>query len=547
MSNQTNRNKFWFKLALVGFCIVLSLGCLVALIPTILTTKWGQSAFFDIINTRIPGKFMAESISLSWSDKQVVHGLQLYDPNENLVISIQQLTMDCPLLSLALEDTQSLKHMELTGLNGKITSNESGISNLQQALGLPGFESFSATPFDEMKLSNISAQVSLLPQRDLVFHITGEVHTKGKISAIDIDAIVERGQFAEGIKITKANIKDLPVAFIEQLAALKNPPLARALASFPEANVNVFLDQSKGKEKFLKANIKGPTISMNLDATIHQDVLILNSPFLAEFTLNPQIGESVFQEFIPLFRGLIRTENPVRIAIDPKGFSCPILESDVRSILDQIKIDSMEIDLGKAVFSDKSELRNLLFFLDSRKEKGIEVWFTPIYGRMAAGVIYLQRFDLLAANKFPVAVWGKIDLPKDHMHMTLGISGASLQSVTGISKIDKDYMMQIPLKGSIRDPNIDKTKMAAQIAALAATFAGNEKGLLIGAALGLASGSSKEEAPPPPSTQPFPWASQDEAKNAAVPSADPEKKENSSRSLKSLRKEAQKALKNLFQ
>lgn len=90
--------------------------------------------------------------------------------------------------------------------------------------------------------------------------------------------------------------------------------------------------------------------------------------------------------------------------------------------------------------------------------------------------------------------------------MVVGLSGRALQSAFRVKVPDPDYMMQFPLRGSIGDAGIDKSRAATRIAALTAQAAGGPHGLVLGTVLGIASGVFSDPKPPAPTTDPLPWA-----------------------------------------
>ena len=88
--------------------------------------------------------------------------------------------------------------------------------------------------------------------------------------------------------------------------------------------------------------------------------------------------------------------------------------------------------------------------------------------------------------------------------MVIGISGAALGEAFKLSGIPGSYMLQLPLKGPLNNPSIDKTKATARLSALVAQSRGGPHGAVIGTVLDIASGSLTEGAIPEPSTNPQP-------------------------------------------
>ncbi|MCC7146076.1 MAG: hypothetical protein IT443_06485 [Phycisphaeraceae bacterium] len=131
------RRRRWLKRILLGLAtlVVLSL-LLVLLLPTLLSTSAGTSWALGFADGRIPGAIKVKSLSLAWFGGQKIEGLSLLDPKGEEVIKLAEL--DAPGLSLfsVLSGNTDWGTITLTGLDGTVRQDESGVTNLQQALGL---------------------------------------------------------------------------------------------------------------------------------------------------------------------------------------------------------------------------------------------------------------------------------------------------------------------------------------------------------------------------------------------------------------------------
>lgn len=292
----------------------------------------------------------------------------------------------------------------------------------------------------------------------------------------------------------------------------------------------------------IQAKLKGENGSLILDAMINDGTLTLNRPFEVEVAATPQLGKSILQDVIPILSGVVKTEKPIRITIDPKEFYVSIKDFTPENI----QIGQATIDLGKIEFTNDGELASVLSLLNPPAHKNLSVWFTPLYVKMKKGSLKLQRMDMLLLNQYPIAIWGKVNFLKDNVNLTIGLTGTALNNALNLSSLDDNYMLQIPFMGRIGEASIDKAKATTRISALVAQNQGSPQGYIIGTVLGIAGGSLTEEEPPKPTTNPLPWESiMIKDKKIASQEASP-KKHKSNNPIKVIEKGAIQLLDNIF-
>lgn len=112
-------------------------GILIFFTPALLSTKWGNERFVEVLNTRIPGRIVIEKFSVSWLGIQKVNGLVLHDPEGNKVLSIESLETETPLYTF-LSSGPLIGKTLIKTFNAEIKKSESGLSNLQESLGIDG-------------------------------------------------------------------------------------------------------------------------------------------------------------------------------------------------------------------------------------------------------------------------------------------------------------------------------------------------------------------------------------------------------------------------
>lgn len=251
----------------------------------------------------------------------------------------------------------------------------------------------------------------------------------------------------------------------------------------------------------LNLYINGTNGTFKLESEIINGFLILKTPFESSIKITPVLGKNVLEDILPLLGEVSKGDNPITITIDPKDFSIPIDSYD----FSKIKMSNIMINLGKMSFSKTSALASIFNLLQPNYNEPISVYFTPLYMDIDLGIMTIKRMDLLVINQFPLAVWGKINFIKDKVDMRIGLTGRALNQALNITGLDSNYMMQLPIKGNLKEAFINKTKAAARISALMAQTTGSTQGIILGTVLDIAGGKLTEEAAPQPTTNPLPW------------------------------------------
>lgn len=298
----------------------------------------------------------------------------------------------------------------------------------------------------------------------------------------------------------EAKSRRLPAGLISHLI-YKDPSIRHKVEAMfgptVDTDVKISLQRMSGP---IQANFKGKNGHMTLDSSLSQGVLTLKRPLEIEVAVTPQLSKSILQDFVPILSGAIAAERPIKITVDPQQFQFPIQEFDI----EDIKIGRASIDLGKIQFTNEGELGDVFALLKPTTHDALSVWFTPLFIDLEHGILRLYRMDMLLLNKYPIALWGKINFPKDNVDLTIAITGTALSYALGLHDLEQNYMMQLPFKGSIGSASIDKAKATTRISALVAQTQGGPHGVILGTVLDIAGGSLAERTPPEP-TSPLPW------------------------------------------
>ncbi len=260
--------------------------------------------------------------------------------------------------------------------------------------------------------------------------------------------------------------------------------------------------QLRGLNGPIQAKIEGSQGVMQIDGQLTEGLITLNSPLEGKVHFSPLFAQTFLGQDIPFLGSAIAAEEPVKLIIDPKGFTFPLYPFN----LDQATIGQGKLDLGKITFRNEGELSSILNLIRPISSQQVKIWFTPIYFQLQQEQLIIKRLDMFVANAYTLASWGKINLKAHEADLVLGLSAQTLNDVFNINGLDDDYLLQIPLYSRQGKVEIDKKKATAHIGALIAQTKGGSKGKILGGMIDMAFSNKDEIKAPPPLTQPFPWA-----------------------------------------
>lgn len=298
-------------------------------------------------------------------------------------------------------------------------------------------------------------------------------------------------------------------------------------------DVSVNLDHLNGE---IKSSLTGENGNLSLDSQIQEGILTLRSPFKIELKGTPELGRDVLSRFVPIFGDFLYSDHTMTATISPDNFSLPLFPFN----LEAVSMEKAEISMGKLRFNRAGDIKRLLEVLRASPTEQVSIWTTPIYLSLQKGALQVYRTDILVADQYPIASWGKVDLAADKVNMVVGLTGEALARAFNLQNLDREVMIQIPIKGSTKSASISSTKVTSKISSLIAKEQGGAKGLILGTVLDLANG--KEEKVPAPTTSPLPWAGKEFSHDGEIKHRPSEPRE----STKGIKKEASKLIKNFF-
>lgn len=364
----------------------------------------------------------------------------------------------------------------------------------------------------QVTLNDIQGQiVSQDISQHTAFNMKAEGQTtNGKSTTLNIVGALERGFNSDGsinhhdLSLSlDATVDNLPIPLLCQLACL-NPSMYQKLDALIgptlDAKIKAQLQQMNGP---VYVDLKGKNGRTILDARLTNGNMTLNNNFYAELNATPQLGQYVLQDVIPFLSGMIGSDQPLKLAIAKEGFSLPVRNF----ALQNVSIGGATLELGKVRFSNQGQLAKVLSLLTTASANEIMVWLTPTYFSMNNGVFKLERVDMLISDLYPIAAWGKVDTLNDNVNMVIALSGSAISRAFNVQGIKRNYYLQLPLRGTMSNASIDKSKAVARLSALVAQSQGGPHGLVLGTVLDIATGGLTEESPPKPTTSPLPWNS----------------------------------------
>lgn len=232
---------------------------------------------------------------------------------------------------------------------------------------------------------------------------------------------------------------------------------------------------------------------------LSQNALTLQEPVQASIQIDSKISEILFHDANPHFLKGIQTKDPILVHIDPNFFSFPRPFS-----LGEFKVRG-NLDLGWLICENGKTLASFVALATGAESpvRQMSGQFTPMEFQLDRGLLKTGRMDALFEHAIHVCTWGDIDLLNDLLTMNIGLSADTLERSFGIQNLDPNYVLKVPIQGSLRDPEIVKGPAAAQIAALIAAKKLSKKTIFGKVADALSRPTLDPDIPP--AKHPFPW------------------------------------------
>lgn len=441
--------------------LLLFLLLLLAFLPLFLSHRLGKTLVIEALEAKTGAHIELETLQLSWFGPQLVKGLAV--TQGDMEASIGSLQIDTPLWNLKSKDPH-------------ITLHQGTFSTA--ALGKEQIEDI------EGQIQGTSIQIQ---GKTLYNSLTGHLSIAGTFrSFADFEG--------------KVDIQNLPVALVDRLCQAKQL-LLQALGPTLDAQATV---QKKVSEGTFSLTLQSPHANASCVGRLQEDRLTLTEPLLLSLQMTSSLSDALTASINPLWVTGIAARNPITLRIAPEGFSIPLHPFS----LDQVQIGLGTLNLNQLICENGRPLNTLLQFLKATplsSSKQTEIWTTPVTFRMQKGVVELSRVDALVARSIHLCLWGDIDMKQEKLHLFLGLPAETLQRSFNITHLPPTYVLKIPVRGTLHNPEIATTEAAAKITALLASEQIHKKSLGFGKAIDLFLKPVTTDGDIPPPQHPFPW------------------------------------------
>ncbi len=234
--------------------------------------------------------------------------------------------------------------------------------------------------------------------------------------------------------------------------------------------------------------------SFQIEGHVANNLLTLTKPFFASI-------EPTEAMLASLNSTIIRSDGPISLQC-AEGSRFPLSSLS----WDKVFISRGVIDPGRLTCHGFPALASFFALLNhtSIVDRTAPIWFTPIRFSFDKGSLLVQRTDALIANAIHVCGWGSLELASKKIDAIFGIPADTLERSLGIRGLSSNYVLQIPIYGSLDHVQYKSEAATAKIAALAAAQQISKRtgpfSPLIDRAI-----RPREEPDTPPPLRPFPW------------------------------------------
>lgn len=393
------------RISIFLFLFIFLVGSVIALLPTLLSSSWGQQYVTEWINRQIPGHIEAKQLNLQWSGGQTIDGFLLKDTNGNPIIEIEKFSTDATLWQL-IKGSARLGYTRLQDLNAFIITDEKGISNLQYALGLEQESSYANIPPSTITLANVNGELDLFSeQKSLSIRLVGNTRQDQLMGSFEVQALFPGLQVEdwshfeqnaqkffsiEGSKdvYLQAEVQNFPVDLIDRLVALKRPELNGLFRSTLGNKLNIKLDKEPSSEGLaFNLTLLAPLFQGDLKGKIINNQFSLQDSASFQFQLTPS-------SINPLVENHFKLHDPARIKFIMEELTFPLSFLEENSVTDPCAISIT----GHTQLQNQPKIN-----VDSLGDMQLSNLKIDISSPLCSDNIHLQVIGEALQNKQPLA------------------------------------------------------------------------------------------------------------------------------------------------
>jgi len=450
---------------IIAVCI--SLLIIIFTLPSIFSTKVGSRFLLKRIEKKINASIEIESFNLSWFGPQKITKLEYKDPNLDMQVDLIISNMSLFSFYKSLNSYKKFKFLANTDINNL---------NVQ----------FHFSNLPKSSIYNVYASIKADIKGLNTINIKGKTKEDNKTG--NFEAFLD---FKFDKIYTKVFGTNIPTIAIDQLFFFNNKKYKNLLVQLLGPSFNIEINSTL-------ENLSGP-IAIDLNSTYSKAKLNLfyekdkitlkeNATIIIDLPgINPTFIENI---------NYVKSIEPIIIRISKKDFLIPISPFK----LEKLNIQNAQVNLNKMTVSNTGIIRAITNLAKIPSSQFVSLWFTYVNLQITNKNLYFDRMDFLINDDIHLCIWGKVDLFDHNLRMYLGITKDALLSVFNIQNLPNDFVIKIPIKGTLENPKIDASAATAKILALS-TFQSKGIGSIIG---GVISRFQKEDDIPPPK-KPYPW------------------------------------------
>lgn len=319
-------------------------------------------------------------------------------------------------------------------------------------------------------VNNIGGSVYAQNVNDLIqYQLNGNCLAPNQDNKTPVSFIIEgeaRNIFSDETRACSqtATWVNIPTSFITGIFPI-SPGVRSKLTSLagPKIHVSIHNDFSRG-EGPVTIKVDSENLTAYFPLVLTEQAILLEDDLTASLHINEEINKAFLREFNPLIaEGGAYSKHPVSLRVNKQNFYLPIKPYS----FENFRIQSASLDFGKIEIANTGTMQDLFQFLDVEAEQQrVESWFTPIFFSVQKGQIICKRFDALIDGRIRLALWGKTDIVRERLAMTLGIDPELIKKLFRNTMLKTKNFFLIKIRGPISSPEIDWSSAYARIALL---------------------------------------------------------------------------------